>query len=299
MFRRYGHYQYDSSHSNYSPTVQSNLYNDTYSHLESPEKVSSLDRNKKLLLQSQINTLDSAVYGTTNSYGQNNQDPTNYNSFSKNAPRFTPSSATPARPPPPANYAQESKVYSPTSTPPQYTPYKQLPTATSASPKYLGNSSFDYSPPTKPDNQISFLDQKPSSLGDGYSTSEYQTNTYKIPGGYKTDSYKYESYQSSSQPTYSSVSEKYYTSTPNSKLQISPFDKKSFETFSNGTNNQYQSSFSSNVEYVNEPPVLKDTDTLEQKMLKKSLTQQIIEKKTVQMTKSSKQETSTKRFGFE
>jgi hypothetical protein len=33
--------------------------------------------------------------------------------------------------------------------------------------------------------------------------------------------------------------------------------------------------------------------------LKKSVTQQIIEKKTVQMTKTSKQESSTKSFKFE
>lgn len=243
--------------------------------MESPEKVNSLERNKRNLLQSQIHSLDNAVYGGTNSYNQTSQN--DYNSFSKNAPKFTP---LPARPP---SYTPDSKTYSPTTTSPSYqSPYKQLPTSPT-------KPTFAYSP--KPSNLTTFG-------SDGYTTSEYKTNTYKIPGGYKTDSYKYEAYKSSTQPTYTAGTEKYYTSTPNAKVELSPFDKKTFETFSNG-DNQYQSSYSSNVEYINEPPVLKDTDTLEQKMLKKSVTQQIIEKKTVQMTKSSKQESSTKSFRFE
>lgn len=137
--------------------------------------------------------------------------------------------------------------------------------------------------------------------GDNYSTSEYSTNTYKTPGGYRTDTYKYETHKSSSEPQYSSASEKFYTSTPASKIApLSPFEKKNFETFKNGNgDSQYQSSYSSNVEYINEPPVLKDDDTLEQKMLKKSVTQQIIEKRTVSTSKSSKQESSTKSFRFE
>lgn len=251
FFCRYSQYQYDSSQSNYSPTVQT-LYNSNYSHLESPEKVNSLDRNKKNLLQSQINSLDTSVYGSTT----NNH--VNYDSFSKNAPSFAP-----PRPPAPV----ESKLYSPS--------YQQF---SPTSPKNL--STFDYPRPN-----------------DGYSTSEYTTNSYKIPGGYKTEQFKYEAYKSS--PTYQSGTEKYFTSTPNSKLQVSPYEQKSFDTFKNGSDSQYQSSFSSNVEYINEPPVLKDSDTLEQKMLKKSVTQQIIEKKTVQTTKSSRQESSTRSFKFE
>lgn len=119
--------------------------------------------------------------------------------------------------------------------------------------------------------------------GDGYTTKEYTTSTYKIPGGTQTDTYKYETYQSASDPVYSSSSEKYYTSTPNSK----------FTPIKNG------SAFSSNVEYIKETPVLKDSDSLEQKMLKKSVTQQVIEKRTVQTTRSTKQESSTKNFRFD
>lgn len=126
--------------------------------------------------------------------------------------------------------------------------------------------------------------------GDGYTTKEYTTSTYKIPGGTQTDTYKYETYHSTSDPVYSSTTEKYYTSTPNSKF--TPIDRAA-PFSSNG------SAFSSNVEYITETPVLKDSDSLEQKMLKKSITQQVIEKKTVQTTRSTKQESSTKNFRFD
>lgn len=351
---RYGQYQYDSSHSQYSPT-KVHYNNDTYSHLESPEKVNSLERNKKNLLRSQINDLDDQVYGNKNiyerqsydqppnNYGQSYQQPTsNYNSFSRNAPQFSPLPTYSSH-----DYQQpDAKLYTPSHSLGINKPYS---TTTNTSPKF-GGGSFDYdsgkpnnpsafermkttdykSKPSahisgnlsgfessgtsdygqiggKPSNFSSFgrveSDFKPSdykSSSDGYSTSEYATNTYKIPGGYKTDSYKYESYKSTPQPVYSSTSEKYFTSTPNaSQLQFSPLDKNSFNSFKNGGDNQYQSSYSSNVEYINEPPVLKNDDTLEQKMLKKSVTQQIIEKKTTQTTRSSKQESSTKNFKFE
>lgn len=149
-------------------------------------------------------------------------------------------------------------------------------------------------PQYEPSEYYNKFESKPYS--DGYSSSEYVTSTQKTPGGMKTNTYKYESYQSTPQPTYSSSSEKYFTSIPAS---ISPLEKKTFETFKNGGDSQYQSSFSSNVEYIKEPPVFKDNDTLEQKMLKKSVTQQIFEKKTISTTKSSKQESATKTFRFE
>ncbi|XP_074035813.1 talin_middle and talin-RS domain-containing protein rhea isoform X1 [Leptinotarsa decemlineata] len=234
---------YDSSHSHPSP--QQKFYADTYSQLESPEKVNSLERNKNVL-KAHINSLDSATYGGTNSYGQD------YGSaFTQNAPRFSPKD----------NY---------TSSPSHMRGYEPLKT----------DSPF----------------QSPKHYSDGYSSSEYATNTYKTPDGYKSNTFKYESYHSTPQPTYSSSIEKYYTSKP---AVTSPLEKKSFETFRNGSNTQYQSSFSSNVEYINEAPQLKSEDTLEQKMLKKSVSQQIIEKKTVSMTKSSKQESSTRSFRFE
>ncbi|XP_057660933.1 talin-1 isoform X1 [Diorhabda carinulata] len=231
------HQSYD-----YQSSPHQRYYQDNYSQLESPEKVNSLERNKNIL-KSQINDLDSATYGSTNTYGQD------YNSYSQNSPKFYP-----------------KDTY--TSTPSHYK---------------------SYDPPK--DSFYQPLDNKYYS--DGYSSSEYATNTYKTPEGYKMNTYEYKSYQSQPQHSYSSSSEKYYTSSP---AVTSPRDKKAFETFKNG-DSQY--SYSTNVEYINEPPLFRDDDTLEQKMLKKSVTQQIIEKKTVSMTKSSKEESSTKSFRFE
>lgn len=146
---------------------------------------------------------------------------------------------------------------------------------------------FDTSAPTFDPPKYDF-----KTAGDGYTSSEYGTSTYKIPGGTQTDTYKYETYHSASDPVYSSTTEKYFTSTPNTKVQFTPIDKKEFTPFKNGS-----SAYSSNVEYITEVPALKDSDTLEQKMLKKSITQQVIEKKTV--TRSTKQESSTKNFRFD
>lgn len=132
--------------------------------------------------------------------------------------------------------------------------------------------------------------------GGGCNTSEYTSSTYKIPGGTKTDTYKYESYHSSSEPVYSSTTEKYFTSTPNAKVNFAPTSSLAFEPFTkNGSD--YQSSFASNVEVTTQPG--KDGDTLEQKMLKKSVTKQVIEKKTVSTTRSTKQESSSKNFRLE
>lgn len=155
--------------------------------------------------------------------------------------------------------------------------------------------SFDYN---QPYGLSSNKYESSGPYGDGYGTTEYVTNTYKTPDGFKSDMYKYESYKSSSQPTGNFSMEKIYTSTP-SKETFSPIEKKSFESFKNGNISQSQTSFSTNVEYVNEPPVLKNTDTLEQKMIKKAVTQQIIEKKTVSTTRSSRQESSSKSFRFD
>lgn len=335
-------------------------YNDTYSQLESPEKVNSLERNKyqQNLLQD-ANAVDYAVYGGTNNYGQTpGYMSADYSSYAKNAPTYAPQAtytpqATYASQPtyaPQPTYAQNqygsiynTEQYTPYSSKtneappystvgPQYsTPSKSFTSATSnTTPKPFNSNttssshyekSYDYGTT----NQFSGADRSkydnvPSSgsytkfdtssnlfntsatdfkvPSDGYKTSEYNTSTYKIPGGTQTDTYRYESYHSSSEPVCSTTTEKYYTSTPNSKVQFMPIDKKGFEPFSkNGSD--HQSSFSSNVEYISKPPTLKDTDTLEQKMLKKSVTQQVIEKKTVSTTKSTKQESSTKNFRLE
>lgn len=317
-------------------------YNDTYSQLESPEKVNTLERNKyqQNPLQQEVNTLDYAVYGGSNNYGQTpGYSNTDYNSYAKTAPSYA------------TQPSYTSNQYGSVFNTDQYTPYSsksnEAPQYTSVNPQYstpnkpfssmtsnttpkpfssnTTSSQYDKSYDYGSTNQFSSTDKSkydnvPSSgsytkfdtssnlfdstagnfkiPSDGYKTSEYNTSTYKIPGGTQTDTYKYESYHSASQPVYSTTTEKYYTSTPNSKVQFTPIDRKGFEPFSkNGSD--YESSFSSNVEYISQPPTLKDTDTLEQKMLKKSVTQQIIEKKTVSTTKSTKQESSTKNFRLE
>lgn len=273
--------------------------------------------------------MESAVYGGTNNYGK--PDGQNYTSFSDNAPRFGTTPRSPPAPPslPASHYGTSSfkppessgrfcpttnvtaKPYSPSAatfpTSPKFEPAPIF----ASSPKFPDSSSYDHysTAATKAfeslDNDyiaknLSSDFQTSTNLGgsDGYRTSEYTTNTSKIPGGYKTDSYKYESYHSSSQPVITSATEKYYTSTPEKFGHFSP-TAKDFGGFNNGTGTDYHSTYSSNVEVVNEPPVIKDTDSLEQKMLKKSVTQQIVEKKTVATTKTTKQESSTKSFRFE
>lgn len=247
--------------------------------------MNSLERNKKANLQSHINNLDTATYGGSNSYGQNDYS---YNSFSQNAPTYSPKmgdnyTSTPS------HYASINRNYSPLQNKEYDKPFGNIgcPVGTYDQMKKISSQ-------YEPTDLYSKSDTKHYS--DGYSSSEYVTSTQKTPEGLKTNTFKYESYQSTPQPTYSSSSEKYFTSVP---AAISPLEKKTFETFKNGGDTQYQSSFSTNVEYINEPPVFKDNDTLEQKMLKKSVTQQIIEKKTVSMTKSSKQESATKSFRFD
>lgn len=280
-----------------------------------------MERNKKnnSLLHSHINELDGAVYGN-NVYGQNAHDEQKYSSYSNKYPNY-PMSTSYDR-----NYSDplhSSNTYSSYNIPtsPSYSTSYVPPTKTfesaiystvnkspaPVSPGHNLNSpktfsaqpsrTFDYtsSPSPSYDQKYRSFDLKPQSSTDGYSSSEYSTNTYKTPSGFKTESYKYETYKSAD-PIYQTIEEKYYTSTPN-KDQSLP-SKSTYESIKNGTDTQYQSSFSSNVEYINEPPALKDMDTLEQKMLKKSITQQIVEKKTVSTTRTSKQESSTKTFGF-
>ncbi|KAK9884059.1 hypothetical protein WA026_004996 [Henosepilachna vigintioctopunctata] len=305
-------------------------YTDTYSHLESPEKVNYLEHNKmnRNLLKPQIDDLDSVVYANDTSYGQNAYDDQKYNS--------THSNISPSHVPAPhcakvysepyydsnlyssynipnsnshnANYTRtaaptfQNAIYSTAHKPTEQGLNSRKHIATS--PKSFGSpgqttKTFDYTTPPSPSYKQkypSLLEMKPQSSSDGYSSSEYSSNTYKTPQGYKTETYKYETYKSSDQPIYQSIEEKYYTSTPN-KNQSTLSDKR-YDSIKNGTDTEFQSSFSSNVEYVNEPPVFRDTDSLEQKMLKKSVTQQIVEKKTVSTVRSSKQESSTKTLGF-
>lgn len=261
------HSGYDASY----PTPPK-YYQDTYRHLESPEKVNSLERNKKAYIQSHINNLDQVTYGGTNSYGQNDYAPNSHNLYMQGAPTYSPKFETST----PSHYASVNRGSSG-----QSRGYDS---------QIGGYDSLKYEPTDY------FNKSDTRQYSDGYSSSEYVTNTYKTPEGHKTHTFKYESYQSTPQPTFSLSSEKYYTSAP--ALQ-SPLEKKTFETFRNGGDTQCQSSYSTNVEYINDPPVFKDDDTLEQKMLKKSVTQQIIEKKTIQTTKSSKQESATKTFRFE
>lgn len=234
--------------------------------------------------------MDNATYGGPNSYGQKDYS---YNSISENAPTYSPKfgenlTSTPSHNASlNRNYTSQNREYD--------KPFGNIGTPVGQFENYP--RSYDtkkISSQYEPSDYYSKSDSKQYS--DGYSSSEYVTNTQKTPDGIKTNSFKYESYHSTPQPTYSSSSEKYFTSIPSA---ISPLEKKTFETFKNGGDSQYQSSYSTNVEYINEPPTFKDSDTLEQKMLKKSVTQQIIEKKTVSTTKTMKQESATKSFRFD
>ncbi|CAG9763893.1 unnamed protein product [Ceutorhynchus assimilis] len=64
-------------------------------------------------------------------------------------------------------------------------------------------------------------------------------------------------------------------------------------------NEEFQSSFTKNVEYIDEAPVLRDQNTLEQKMLRKSVSEQIFEKKTTTTSRTTKQESQLKTFKFQ
>lgn len=274
--------------------------------MESPDKINSLDRQKKSgPLLNAINDLDQAVYGGSNTYGTTS----GYDSYVQ--ARRSPSTTSPVYKTAP--YGTSTFQSSSSGSPSHYASLnapKSFGTLTNTSPKPFGTS-----PQPSKQNTIESTTRtfKPPTLtgdyksgSDGYTSSEYTTNTYKTPEGYRTDSYKYEYYQSEPKTTYSSTTEKYYTSTnakdDKSNVITSPLIPKStFETFKNGggTDEQYQSSYSSNVEFINEPPVLKDNDTLEQRMLKKSINEQIFEKKTTTTSRTTKQESQMKTFKFQ
>ncbi|KAI4466980.1 huntingtin interacting protein 1 [Holotrichia oblita] len=288
--------------------------NEKYSHLESPEKVNSLEhkkKNKNILLQ-EVNALDSVVYGGTNSYNQTSSYDT-YSSYNKATPKYT--HYPPQQLYSPTSKSFDSQTYGTTTSqyavPSQYmssfnqyntsaTQQHTSPTNTFGKPYALPNSGstptskLDYGnwkidTPLKVDEYKSYTS---GMSGPGYLTSEVSKDTYKIPDGYQTNTYKYETYHSSSEPYQYTSSEKYYTSTPQAKLEYAPID-----TFKNG--NDLHGNYTTSVEYVSEAPVLRDTETLEQKMCKKSITQHVTEKKTVSMSRSSKQESTSKTFKFE
>ncbi|KAF5290986.1 hypothetical protein FQA39_LY14517 [Lamprigera yunnana] len=320
----YDSHHYDSSTYGSKSVTQNTSYNDSYSHLESPEKVNSLDRNKKNpnILLGELNNLDSVVYGGTNTFAQNS-----YTSFSDNTPKFgslpTPSKSqlpisqystshygTSSFKPSDSSTTYHSPYFSHSSPDHRFCPtnVKSSPTA-NAAPKPFDDqysTTFKYEPVTQisKDSQSNQFNANIKDLssygttdayGDTFSTSEYSTKSSKIPGGYKTDSYKYETYQSSSKPLeeYSITTENFYTSSPKEKLQFVPIQ--SFGDFQNGSASNHKSLYPTSIEVMNDG----NADSLEQKMLKKSVKQQIIEKKTVTTTRSSKQESSVRNFRFD
>lgn len=294
-------------------------YNDTiYSTLTSPEKVNTLERNKKdkHSLLHEINALDSAVYGTQTNYTPYNQQQTRntyepYSSSPKPDKKSTYESYSPLSPDKKQSYEPYSSLgmdkksnyehYSPDKS--NYSPLSQV-----HSPQKQTYESYSHSLDYKTDKKLY------DSTVDGYTAyaSPHKSNTlpkneskteiksYTSPDGYKTDSYRYESsYQSASNPVTSYSSEKYYTTSPQSKL-YSPSDLKRFEEFTkNGTDHHQQHTLYANTEFTSDPTILTEAESLEQRMLKQSVTKKIIEKKSVQMTSSSKVESSTKSFRFD
>ena len=274
----------------------------------------SLERQKRgqNVLLSEINALDSAAYGGINSYNQNTASYDTYGStYSKTSPKLAP-------PPPPPGYShyslndttQVQKTYSPTSqynyVPTSSSPYSSLentywPSTSNNPPK--PPSKFDYSSFNTVDiplkvNEYKSLNSGPSG-GAGYVTSEVTTNTYKLPDGYKTDTYKYETYQSSSEPLSYTITEKYYTSSPDEIKRgfNSPTNKN--DGFKNGSNSDLQGSY---IMETYGGLVSKDgtsADTMEHRMMKKMVSQHVTEKKTVQTVKSTRQETASRNFKFE
>lgn len=198
--------------------------------------------------------MDSTVYGGQNNYYASLPK---YSSTPKHELQQTGLYATHN----PSNQQYAQDYYA---APKQYYPQetKSISHTINTSPKpFTGNNTFEYNS-SKQYGPLSTtkVSDYATSDGGGYSTTEYGSNTYKLPDGQKSNSYRYETYQSSTQPI---------------------------------------TTYSTDIEYVNDLPILKDTDTLEQKMLKKSVTQQITEKRTVSMVKSSRQESSSKTFKFE
>lgn len=353
--------------------------------MESPEKITSLDRQKKPTpLLNAINDLEQTVYGGTDSYGQRNlgsglygttgsyNQPlpqSGYNNSlkqdiynqAKGSPKLnvsstsagsispllktpiystsfqSPSSSTPgqhaslnATKPHETSFNSSPKAFSSSPQPPPHQPYSEtyLRSDQKSSPQPIyqtprevflrsehkpthfdGYSTTDTTTRTFKSPALTTFEKPDYKSGsDGYTSSEYTTNVHKTPEGYKTDSYKYEYYQSEPKTTYSSTSEKFYTTTTTKDAKGNIIDdsaaslipKGTFHTFNNGGGDeQYQSSYSTNVEYINEPPILKDNDTLEQKMLKKSISEQIFEKNTTTTSRTTKQESQMKTFKFQ
>lgn len=351
--------------------------------MESPDKINSLERQTKPLL-SAVNELNQAVYGSTNSYGQNssqygttpyNQDygqkpvspiyktpsfgasssfqpsgtstPSHYatlNAPSKiygtttnvSAKPFNGASSPPPPPPPPTYLQSDYKPSPPSFQSDTYAKIEQPkpPGGYDSRTSTLGSETTSHSfkpvsftsrfekvgidqpKQTTSDTTIHTFKPLTSSFdkggSDGYTSSEYSTNTYKTPEGYRTDTYKYEYYKSEPKTTYSSSTEKYYTTTSGKDVDkgtniLRPpalglsGPKSAFESFKNGGDggeSQYQSSYSSNVEYITEPPVIKD-DSIEQKTVKKSTNEQVFEKKTSTTSRTTKQESQMKTFRFQ
>nr|XP_022902800.1 talin-2 isoform X2 [Onthophagus taurus] len=300
---------------------QYNTYNEKFTHLESPEKVNMIDQEKKIKssILHETNALDSAVYGGGNNYNQPSTSPYNTYGYPKAPTSYSPDNRYNQSVSNTQTYdahSYGSGIYGTTQNYSQNYPQNYGSIGQYAVPTKSPYSSTI--PPTMPSIQSSIpkfdtplkIDEYRtitsggigSSTHPGYVTSEVSSNTFKTPDGYQTNTYRYETYQSNSEPYSYSMSEKYYTSSPPSKLEHSPIDQKSFQDhFKNGSDmKNFSSNFSTQMESFSDVPSFKDGgETLEQKMLKKSMTQHVTEKKTVSMTRSTKQETSTKNFKFE
>jgi len=224
--------------------------------------------------------LDNSVYGTTGSY----------NSFANAAPKFASSpnttyqtyspTITEIKSPQTSTYSVKSPAGGTYASPKISTP-KSPPLSSFSSSKFSSPSRQHY-PPIPPPPPLNYPEYP-----DGFS-SETSTNTYKIPGGYKTVTNKYESYSSSSQPMSYSATETYKITPGSHFTPISPTQK-------NGSSN-YQT-YSSEMQYKTHKSG--DDPNLEQRSVQKSVTSHITEKKTMQTMKSTKQESSSKTFRLE
>lgn len=228
--------------------------------------MNSLERNKSRInpLLNEINALDSATYGGQNTYNQNLNSNNYYGSLPKSSPKYNSLNKYDSEQVLSSTYNNANQHYFEEhyASPKPYYPTNAVHT-TNVSPKPYSNIkefSYDLEKPYVTPIHSTKQSDYLSTLDGGYSTTAFGSNTYKFPDGQKTDTYMYKAYESSSQPT---------------------------------------TTYSSDIQTINELPVLKDTDTLEQRMLKKSVTQQITEKRTVSMVKSSRQESSSKTFRFD
>lgn len=236
--------------------------NTKYSQLTSPEKVNTLERNKNRsnnVLQSEINTLNSSVHGV---------DGPSYSSYDPNT--SSDNSYT--------TYEKYSNVTSPLKSPKYDHNFSRLPESYK---KYSESFTKNLTSPRKFEinkNISSSIDnQSDSSLPKFISATpkKLQSN-----GGSKTE-----------------VTEKYFTTSTPFKSETTTH--KQFQN--GGSQSQQQSSVStySNYEIINEPPIITDNETLEQRMCKKSVTQKIVEKRTVTMSQTKQEGTTLRSFKFE